>query len=151
MWAQEAAKAYQASVEMQSNVQAAAPNSEVPSQAQADFTKDPSPPPHERGTKRTAEDDPLSESHKKAKIGIITFNPLVRKRYLTSLLEQKGPPLKRFVDFFVILHELWTEKFTAHRDRENSTVFVADLPHGVTDDDLKQLFKDVRMLAHFIC
>ena len=39
---------------------------------------------------------------------------------------------------------------TVHRDRENSTVFVTDLPHGVTDDDLKQLFKDVRMLAQFI-
>jgi squamous cell carcinoma antigen recognized by T-cells 3 len=51
----------------------------------------------------------------------------------------------------VISRELWTEKVSAHRDRENSTVFVADLPNGVTDDDLKQLFKDVRMLAQFIC
>ena len=51
----------------------------------------------------------------------------------------------------MIRHALWTEKVTAHRDRENSTVFVADLPHGVTDDDLKQLFKDVRMLVRFIC
>jgi len=42
-------------------------------------------------------------------------------------------------------------RFTAHRDRENSTVFVADLPHGVTDDDLKQLFKDVCALTQFIC
>ena len=56
---------------MQSNVQAAAPSSEVPSQSQVDFAMDPSPP--ERGTKRSAEDDPPSESHKKAKIGIITF------------------------------------------------------------------------------
>lgn len=63
---------------MQSNVKAAAPSSEVPSQSQVDFTKDPSPPP-ERGTKRTAEDDPPSESHKKAKIGIITFSHQVRK------------------------------------------------------------------------
>lgn len=54
---------------MQSNL---APSSEVASQSHVDFTKDPSPPP-ERGTKRTAEDDPLSESHKKAKIGIIIF------------------------------------------------------------------------------
>ena len=61
--------------------------------------KDPSPPP-ERGTKRTAEDDLPSESHKKAKIGIITLALLVRRKILTSLLEQKGPPLKRFVDFF---------------------------------------------------
>ncbi|KAF8195410.1 hypothetical protein BJ912DRAFT_956851 [Pholiota molesta] len=37
-------------------------------------------------------------------------------------IEQKPPPLKR--------------------DRENSTVFVADLPQGVTDDDLKNMFKD---------
>ena len=49
-----------------------APSSEVPSQSQVDFKKDPSPPP-ERGTKRTAEDDLPSESHKKAKIGIITL------------------------------------------------------------------------------
>jgi squamous cell carcinoma antigen recognized by T-cells 3 len=51
----------------------------------------------------------------------------------------------------VIPRELWTKKATVYRDRENSTVFVADLPHGVTDDDLKQLFKDVRMLARSIC
>lgn len=30
-----------------------------------------------------------------------------------------------------------------HRDRENSTVFVADLPAGVTEDELSTLFKDV--------
>ncbi|KAF8798785.1 hypothetical protein BYT27DRAFT_7202479 [Phlegmacium glaucopus] len=101
--AKEAAKAYQVSAEI---VLASAPLPEIPSQSQVDVTMDVdhSPPPHERGTKRSAEDSPPSESHKKAKI------------------EQKGPPLKR--------------------DRENSTVFVADLPHGVTDDDLKQLFKD---------
>ena len=60
-------------------MQAAVPSSEVPSQSLADFTKDPSPP-HERGTKRTAEDDLPSESHKKAKFGIITFAPLVRQK-----------------------------------------------------------------------
>jgi hypothetical protein len=81
-------------------VQAAAPSSEAPSQSQIDFTKDPSPPP-ERGTKRTAEDDPPSESHKKAKIGIITLLIWCAKTKLTSILEQKGPPLKRFVDFFM--------------------------------------------------
>jgi hypothetical protein len=102
--AKEAAKTYQASAEMQSDVLAAAPNSEVPLQSQVDVTMEVDPSPHKRGTKRTAEDDAPSESHKKAKF------------------EQKGPPLKR--------------------DRENSTVFVADLPHGVTNDDLKQLFKD---------
>ncbi|KAF9483427.1 hypothetical protein BDN70DRAFT_799974 [Pholiota conissans] len=37
-------------------------------------------------------------------------------------IEQKPAPLKR--------------------DRENSTVFVADLPQGVTEEDLKNLFKD---------
>ena len=99
LWTQEAAKVYQASVEIQSDVVAAALSSEVPSQSQVDFTRDPSPP-HERGTKRTAEDDLPSESHKKAKFGIITSAPLVRK-ILTSLLEQKGPPPKRFVDFFI--------------------------------------------------
>jgi hypothetical protein len=62
---------------MQSNAQAAALSSEVPSQSQVDFAKDPSPP-HKRGTKRTAEDDLPSESHKKAKFGIITFAPPVR-------------------------------------------------------------------------
>ena len=33
------------------------------------------------------------------------------------------------------------------RDRENSTVFVADLPPGTTEDRLKALFKDVRILS----
>lgn len=32
------------------------------------------------------------------------------------------------------------------RDRENSTVFVADLPEGVTEQDLQILFKDVRVI-----
>ena len=51
----------------------------------------------------------------------------------------------------MIPDELYAETVTTYRDRENSTVFVADLPHTVTDDDLKQLFKDVRMLTQFIC
>lgn len=34
------------------------------------------------------------------------------------------------------------------RDRENSTVFVAELPTGVTEDELKDLFKDVRSTSH---
>ncbi|KIK08003.1 hypothetical protein K443DRAFT_1909 [Laccaria amethystina LaAM-08-1] len=58
----------------------------------------------ERGKKRAAEEEPLSEGHKKARF------------------EQKNPPLKR--------------------DRENSSVFVAELPTGVTNDELKDLFKD---------
>jgi len=33
------------------------------------------------------------------------------------------------------------------RDRENSTVFVADLPPGTTEDKLRTLFKDVRMFS----
>ncbi|GLB38245.1 putative RNA recognition motif containing protein [Lyophyllum shimeji] len=59
--------------------------------------------PHERGTKRGAEEEP-TEVHKKARI------------------EQKQPSLKR--------------------DRENCTVFVGELPIGVTEDELAQLFKD---------
>ncbi|KAG6841698.1 hypothetical protein C0991_007968 [Blastosporella zonata] len=59
--------------------------------------------PHERGTKREAEDEPEGV-HKKAKI------------------EQKPAPLKR--------------------DRENSTVFVGDLPAGITEEELTSLFKD---------
>lgn len=30
-----------------------------------------------------------------------------------------------------------------YSDRENCTVFVADLPTGCTDEELTQLFKDV--------
>jgi squamous cell carcinoma antigen recognized by T-cells 3 len=33
------------------------------------------------------------------------------------------------------------------RDRENSTVFVADLPLGVTEEELNNLFKDVGIEA----
>jgi len=36
------------------------------------------PPPHERGTKRNAEDDPPSESHKKAKLGIKALAPAAK-------------------------------------------------------------------------
>lgn len=35
------------------------------------------------------------------------------------------------------------------RDRENSTVFVADLPTQVTEDELKELFKDVSQPRFF--
>lgn len=34
-----------------------------------------------------------------------------------------------------------------HRDRENCTVFVSDLPESTTEDDLKALFKDVRAIV----
>lgn len=32
-----------------------------------------------------------------------------------------------------------------HRDRENSTVFVADIPNNVTEEELTNVFKDVRI------
>lgn len=35
-----------------------------------------------------------------------------------------------------------------YRDRENSTVFVADLPSGSTENELKELFKDVSRPMH---
>lgn len=68
-------------MEIQSSVQAAAPQSEIPSQSQVDVTMDvDASSPHERGTKRSAEDDPSSESHKKTKLGIKTFAPLVQEK-----------------------------------------------------------------------
>jgi hypothetical protein len=33
------------------------------------------------------------------------------------------------------------------RDRENCTVFAADLPVGVTEEELTELFKDVCLLS----
>ena len=33
-----------------------------------------------------------------------------------------------------------------HRDRENCTAFVSDLPESAAEDDLKALFKDVRFI-----
>ncbi|KAF8895465.1 hypothetical protein BD779DRAFT_1619135 [Infundibulicybe gibba] len=60
--------------------------------------------PHGRGTKRSAEDSPQPETHKKTKI------------------ERKPMELKR--------------------DRENSTVFVANLQSGISEDELAELFKD---------
>jgi len=59
---------------------------------------------HERGKKRSAEEDSAQDGHKKARI------------------EPKPSQLKR--------------------DRENCTVFVADLSIGITEDDLRNLFKD---------
>ena len=38
--------------------------------------------------------------------------------------------------------------FIDARDRENSTVFVADLPHDATEEELRALFKDVRHLLN---
>jgi RNA recognition motif-containing protein len=34
------------------------------------------------------------------------------------------------------------------RDRENSTVFVADLPKGTTEEELTALFNDVSNILH---
>lgn len=39
---------------------------------------------------------------------------------------------------------------TRSRDRENSTVFVAELPKDVSEDDLKTLFKDVRYVLKYL-
>ena len=58
---------------------ASEPLPEVPSQLQVGITMDVDhPPPHERGTKRNAEDDPPSESHKKAKLGIKALAPAAK-------------------------------------------------------------------------
>ena len=65
---------------MQSNLLAAAPSSEVPSESQVDVT-DVDPSPHKRGTKRTAEDDAPSENHKKARFGILTSPSWCCKEY----------------------------------------------------------------------
>jgi squamous cell carcinoma antigen recognized by T-cells 3 len=53
--------------------------------------------------------------------------------------ETKAPPLKRYIRVTACRSPL-----TSHRrDRENCTVFVADLPVGVTENELQDLFKDV--------
>ncbi|KAF8964174.1 hypothetical protein BDZ97DRAFT_1816638 [Flammula alnicola] len=108
--AKEAAKAAYEGVQISAEAQAVAAVAEAPlpdisaSTTNAEGPMDVDQPAPERGTKRTAEEEPASDVHKKARI------------------EQKPPPLKR--------------------DRENSTVFVADLPEDVTEEDLKNLFKD---------
>jgi hypothetical protein len=66
-------------------VPATAPSTEVPSQSQVDVTMDLDPSPsHERGIKRTAEDDLPSESHKKPRFGNLNFAFLVLQKILTS-------------------------------------------------------------------
>ena len=59
---------------------------------------------------------------------------------------------KRSADDEEQRHEAGTKKArfeekapSLKRDRENSTVFVADVPASATEDDLKALFKDVRI------
>ncbi|KAJ7714178.1 hypothetical protein B0H16DRAFT_1808225, partial [Mycena metata] len=65
-----------------------------------------------RGTKRSAEDGESEEGHKKRGL-VFLFAPINAK-----------------------------PATTLKRDRENSTVFVADLPTSVTEEELVALFKD---------
>ncbi|KAF9013425.1 hypothetical protein BDQ17DRAFT_1386973 [Cyathus striatus] len=62
---------------------------------------------------------PASERGKKRSIGDELSTTETHKR---ARVDQKPPPLKR--------------------DRENTTIFVADLPGSATEDDLESLFKD---------
>ncbi|TFK40639.1 hypothetical protein BDQ12DRAFT_601697 [Crucibulum laeve] len=106
----EAEKAAYQAMQMAAEAQANFPVTDAPiptvdsSTAEVPMEVDSQPSTVERGTKRSVEEEPTQEAHKKARF------------------EQKPPPLKR--------------------DRENCTVFVADLPEGVTDEELINLFKD---------
>ena len=51
----------------------------------------------ERGKKRGAEEEPPSDGHKKARFGSLISRSHVRARADGKRVEQKPPPLKRFV------------------------------------------------------
>jgi len=63
--------------------------------------------------------------------------------------EQTPVPLKRYVSSICRKQPL-AEPWIDCRDRENCTIFVADLPAMVTEDDLTNLFKDVRNYLSWI-
>ncbi|KAG6833433.1 hypothetical protein H0H87_006799 [Tephrocybe sp. NHM501043] len=107
--------AMQAAAEAQLTTTSAAP---VAEDAVAMDVDDVAPP--ERGTKREAEEEPVG-AYKKARTGEYLKSCGIVSLF-TSSAEQKSQPLKR--------------------DRENSTVFVGDLPASVTEEELKRLFKD---------
>lgn len=62
------------------------------------------------------------------------------KLKIDILTDAKPAPLKRSA---TCLCELLPLNLFIYRDRENCTVFVADLPGDATEDDLKTLFNDV--------
>jgi squamous cell carcinoma antigen recognized by T-cells 3 len=81
------------------------------------------------GTKRKAEEDE-DEGHKRVKT------------------DPKAASLKRFH----LLDSLCNAYANAlHRDRENCTVFVANLPPNTTEDELTALFRDVSSNAPEFC
>lgn len=79
-----------------------------------------------RGTKRTAEEElSATENNKKVKTG--EKFKIKSSQHVTEFSgELKSHLLKR--------------------DRENCTIFVADLPNNVMDEDVHKLFSDVRIL-----
>ncbi|KAG6813581.1 hypothetical protein H0H92_009625 [Tricholoma furcatifolium] len=79
--------------------------------------------PRGRGTKREAEDEP-AVMQKKTKIAV--YRAEASASQTVSLGGQFTARELRHLD----------------RDRENSTVFVGDLPAGVTEDEISALFKD---------
>jgi hypothetical protein len=74
--------------------------------------------------KRKADDDEVEKASKKPKIGMLTKQCLFVSSH--ALL---AAPLKR--------------------DRENSTIFVGNLPVNSTEAELRQLFRDVRAFRSF--
>ncbi|KAJ7067860.1 hypothetical protein C8F01DRAFT_1078564 [Mycena amicta] len=95
-----------------------APVPQVPSAKAEAMEVDSATPSGPRGKKRAAEDPSQDERNKKPKLGMIIPNICWTKQTPETI----AVPLKR--------------------DRENCTVFVADLPSGVTENDLVALFKD---------
>lgn len=96
---------------------------------------------NEHNAKRKAEDELAPGDAKKVHVGE-PFSPFnVVAPSLIYWAEAKSVPLKRYSSHsgFILcgLSPLL-------RDRENCTVFVADLPTATTEDDLRALFKDVR-------
>ena len=94
-------------------------------------------------TKRKAEDADSIGEHKKARTGeddcLFFCRIYLIQIYKIKLLQhQKGLHFHGDDRFALDSRRTWID-----RDRENSTVFVSNLPPEVTDDDLKRLFKDV--------
>lgn len=94
----------------------------------------------ESNSKRKAEEDAPVESFKKAKIGGLCITSPASDT--DGTVEAAPSSLKRsVVPRMILARSDWS---LSNSDRENCTVFVANLPPSTAEDDLRALFKDVR-------
>ena len=149
---QEAAKAYQdMQVAAEAQASVLTPSAPIPDASALGSVEAPMEVDHpdpERGTKRGPEEDEAPESHKKARFGTSslylssrTLMNMKKKTFRAETSAIKKVWIATFYHIFILTNAALL--IIVSRDRENSTVFVAELPQGVSEEDLSNLFNDV--------